>query len=54
MKAAANAKTTVRHKICQPLALNRMIRLVPAMLRQIHRIHAVVTHAHPMMVMTET
>ena len=48
-----NAKTIVRHNTCQPLALNTMLRRIPAMLRHIQRIHAVITHAQPMIVMAE-
>jgi hypothetical protein len=53
IKAAASAKLTVRHNICQPLALNTMSRRVPTMWRHIQRIHPVITHAQPMMVMAE-
>ena len=49
-----STNTTVRHSTCHPVPLNTTSRRVPPMLRQIHRIHAVMTHAQPMMVMTET
>src|SRR3981081_3736790 len=53
IKTVQRLKTAVRHSTCHPLALNTISRLVPAMLRDIHRIQAVVTHAQPTMVMKE-
>ena len=47
------ANSRVRHSIPNPVALNATSRRVPLTLRQIHRIHAVMTHAQPMMVMTD-
>ena len=41
IKIMHKLKTTVLHNTCHPLASNMTSRLVPAMLRQIHRIQAV-------------
>ena len=53
MNAQPIAKTSVRHNTSRPLALKMISRRVPSMLRNIQRVHAVVTHAQPMMVMNE-
>lgn len=43
----------VRHSIPSPVASNATLRRVPLTLRQIHRIHAVMTHAQPTIVITD-
>src|SRR3569833_2922491 len=54
MNAQPKPNARVRHIICRPLAVNTTSRRVPAMLRQIQRIHAVSTQAQPMIVIPET
>ncbi len=45
--------TSVRQSTSSPDALKMISRRVPLMLRQIHRIQAVITQAQPMMVMKD-
>ena len=52
-KAQPIPSTIVRHKISSPVPLKITSRRVPLMFRQIHLVHAAMTQAQPMMVMTE-
>ena len=54
MSTTPRPNNSVRHSTCHPLAMNVTSRRVPAMLRQTHRMNAVITHAQPTMVMMET
>jgi hypothetical protein len=54
MKNEVMPKTKVRHNTSQPVAVNRISRCVPTMLRQIQRIIAVSTQAQPTMLMKAT